>query len=119
MMEMRKQNQVSLSQPLLKARKSGELSTHIDLDDYTRYLWTIIAGLSIQADNGSTKAGTQADRPDGRSAPGLLRLVVSRWTGWRDELIGCGNLDGQIAGRVGNGKSASLNRSQRLPYHGP
>lgn len=56
MTEMRKQNQVALRQRLLKARKSGELSKDIDLDDYTRYLSTIIAGLSIQAANGSTKA---------------------------------------------------------------
>ena len=56
MTEIRKQNQVALRQRLLKARKSGELSTDFDLDDYTRYLSTIIAGLSIQAANGSTKA---------------------------------------------------------------
>jgi len=56
MTEMRKQNQVALRERLLKARKSGELSKDIDLDDYTRYLSTIIAGLSIQAANGSTKA---------------------------------------------------------------
>ena len=41
---------------LLKARKSGELPKEINVDDYTRYLSTIIAGLSIQAANGSTKA---------------------------------------------------------------
>jgi AcrR family transcriptional regulator len=56
MTEIRKQNQVALRQRLLKAQKSGELSKDIDLDDYTRYLSTIIAGLSIQAANGSTKA---------------------------------------------------------------
>jgi hypothetical protein len=56
MTEIRKQNQVALRQGLLKARKSGELSKDIDLDDYTKYLSTIIAGLSIQAANGSTKA---------------------------------------------------------------
>jgi AcrR family transcriptional regulator len=56
MTEIRKQNQVALRQRLLKARKSDELSKDIDLDDYTRYLSTIIAGLSIQAANGSTKA---------------------------------------------------------------
>ena len=56
MTEIRKQNQVALRQRLLKARKSGELPKEIDLDDYTRYLSTIIAGLSIQAANGSTKA---------------------------------------------------------------
>ena len=56
MTKMRKQNQVALRERLLKARKSGELSKDIDVDDYTRYLSTIIAGLSIQAANGSTKA---------------------------------------------------------------
>ncbi|HTX35557.1 MAG TPA: TetR/AcrR family transcriptional regulator [Bryobacteraceae bacterium] len=56
MTKIRKQNQVALRQRLLKARKSGELSKDIDVDDYTRYLSTIIAGLSIQAANGSTKA---------------------------------------------------------------
>ena len=56
MTEIRKQNQAALRQRLLKARKSGELSKDIDLDDYARYLSTIIAGLSIQAANGSTKA---------------------------------------------------------------
>jgi AcrR family transcriptional regulator len=56
MTAIRKQNQVALKRRLLKARKSGELSKDIDLDDYTRYLSTIIAGLSIQAANGSTKA---------------------------------------------------------------
>lgn len=41
---------------LLKARKSGELSKDINVDDYARYLSLILAGLSIQAANGSTKA---------------------------------------------------------------
>ena len=56
MTEIRKQNQVALRQRLLKARKSGELPKDINVDDYTRYLSSIIAGLSIQAANGSTKA---------------------------------------------------------------
>jgi hypothetical protein len=41
---------------------------------------------------------TQADLADGPSASGLLRLVVGGSMGWRDELVGCGNLDSQIAG---------------------
>lgn len=53
---IRKQNQVALRKRLLKARKSGELPKSINVDDYTRYLSTIIAGLSIQAANGATKA---------------------------------------------------------------
>ncbi len=40
----------------LQARKSGEFPTDVNPDDYTRYLSTILAGLSIQAANGSTKA---------------------------------------------------------------
>jgi hypothetical protein len=44
------------------------------------------------------EGGTEADLPDGPSASGLLRLVVCCSTGWRDELVGCGNLDSQIAG---------------------
>jgi AcrR family transcriptional regulator len=54
--DIRKQNQVALRKRLLKARKSGELPKDVNVDDYTRYLSTIIAGLSIQAANGSTKA---------------------------------------------------------------
>jgi AcrR family transcriptional regulator len=56
MTAIRKQNQVALRKRLLKARKSGELPKKINVDDYTRYLSTIVAGLSIQAANGSTKA---------------------------------------------------------------
>jgi len=56
MREIRKQNEVAMRERLLEARKSGELSKDINVDDYTRYLSSIIAGLSIQAANGSTKA---------------------------------------------------------------
>jgi hypothetical protein len=45
-----------MKERLLEARKSGELSKDVDVDDYTRYLSSILAGLSIQAANGSTKA---------------------------------------------------------------
>ena len=56
MTEIRKQNEVALKERLLKARKRGELPKDVNVDDYTRYLSTIITGLSIQAANGSTKA---------------------------------------------------------------
>ena len=56
MTEIRKQNQLAMRERLLQARKSGELSKEINVDDYTRYLSAILAGLSIQAANGSTKA---------------------------------------------------------------
>ncbi len=56
MTEIRKQNEVAIRERLLQARKSGELSKDINVDDYTRYLSSILAGLSIQAANGSTKA---------------------------------------------------------------
>jgi AcrR family transcriptional regulator len=56
MTEIRKQNEVAIRERLIQARKSGELSKDINVDDYTRYLSSILAGLSIQAANGSTKA---------------------------------------------------------------
>jgi AcrR family transcriptional regulator len=56
MTEIRKQNQVAMRERFLQARKSGELPKHVNVDDYTRYLSSILAGLSIQAANGSTKA---------------------------------------------------------------
>jgi AcrR family transcriptional regulator len=55
MTEIRKQNEVAMRERFLQARKSGELSKDINVDDYTRYLSSILAGLSIQAANGSTK----------------------------------------------------------------
>jgi hypothetical protein len=56
MTEIRKQNQVAISHRLRQAGKSGELSKDVNVYDYTRYLPSILAGLSIQAANGSTKA---------------------------------------------------------------
>jgi len=38
MTEIRKQNEVAMTERLLRAQKSGELSKDIDVDDYTRYL---------------------------------------------------------------------------------
>jgi hypothetical protein len=56
MTEIRRQNEVAMKERFLKARKSGELSKDVNVDDYTRYLSSILAGLSIQAANGSTRA---------------------------------------------------------------
>ncbi|MGH9735402.1 MAG: TetR/AcrR family transcriptional regulator [Candidatus Acidiferrales bacterium] len=56
MTEIRRQNEAVMRERFIKARRSGELPKDINVDDYTRYLSTIIAGLSIQAANGSTKA---------------------------------------------------------------
>jgi AcrR family transcriptional regulator len=56
MTEIRKLNEAALRKRFLQAQKSGELSKGVNIDDYTRYLSTILAGLSIQAANGSTKA---------------------------------------------------------------
>jgi AcrR family transcriptional regulator len=59
MTEIRKQNQVAMRERFLKARKRGELPKNINVGDYTRYLSSILAGLSIQAANGSTKQELQ------------------------------------------------------------
>jgi AcrR family transcriptional regulator len=56
MKEIRKQNEAAMTQRFLQARKSGDLSKDINVEDYTRYVSSILAGLSIQAANGSTKA---------------------------------------------------------------
>jgi AcrR family transcriptional regulator len=56
MTEVRKQNEADIKERLLVARKAGELSKDINVDDYTRYLSLLLAGLSIQAANGSSKA---------------------------------------------------------------
>jgi AcrR family transcriptional regulator len=56
MTEIRKKNQAAIKERLLKARRSGELPREVNVDDYSRYLSAIIAGLSIQAANGSTRA---------------------------------------------------------------
>ena len=56
MTEIRKQNEAAIRKRFLQARRSGELSKDINVEDYTRYLSSILAGLSIQAANGSTKA---------------------------------------------------------------
>ena len=52
----RRQNEVAIKQRLQKARNCGELSKELNIDDYTRYLSMLLAGLSIQAANGSTRA---------------------------------------------------------------
>lgn len=56
MTEIRKRNEVAMKKRFLEARRSGELSKDINVDDFARYLSSILAGLSIQAANGSTKA---------------------------------------------------------------
>jgi hypothetical protein len=56
MTAVRKQNEVAIRERLCAARKAGELSKAVNVDDYTRYLSLLLAGLSIQAANGSTKA---------------------------------------------------------------
>ncbi|MGH9688658.1 MAG: TetR/AcrR family transcriptional regulator [Candidatus Acidiferrales bacterium] len=56
MTEVRRQNEAAIRKRLLAARKSGEFSKGVNVGDYTRYLSSILAGLSVQAANGSTKA---------------------------------------------------------------
>lgn len=59
MTEIQKQNEVPITERRLAARKGGEVSKNRNVDDYTRYLSSILAGLSIQAANGSTKPELQ------------------------------------------------------------
>src|ERR1700739_3819530 len=71
MTELRKQNEAAMRERFLQARKRGELSKDINVDDYTRYLSSILAGLSIQAANGSTKTELK------RTARMALRIWVT------------------------------------------
>ena len=54
MTAVRRQNEVAMRERFLQARKKGELPREINLDDFTRYISMMLAGLSIQAANGST-----------------------------------------------------------------
>jgi AcrR family transcriptional regulator len=56
MREMRLQNEAAIKARLLKARKAGELAKEENVDDYTRYLSSLLSGLAVQAANGSTRA---------------------------------------------------------------
>jgi len=56
MTQIRKQNEAGLKARLQQARKSGELASDLNVEDYSRYLSTLLGGLAIQAANGSSKA---------------------------------------------------------------
>jgi AcrR family transcriptional regulator len=56
MREMRMQNEAAIKARLLKARKAGEFPREENVDDYTRYLSSLLSGLAVQAANGSTRA---------------------------------------------------------------
>ena len=54
--EIRKRNEVAMKERFLRAQHQGELGKNVDVDDYTRFVSTVLAGLSIQVANGSSKA---------------------------------------------------------------
>lgn len=56
MTAVRKANETALCERLQQGRQAGELPKEINVEDYTRYLSMLLAGLSIQAANGSTEA---------------------------------------------------------------
>ena len=56
MRAMRLQNEAAIKARLLRARKAGEFPKEENVDDYTRYLSSLLSGLAIQAANGSSKA---------------------------------------------------------------
>ncbi len=53
---MRLKNEAAIKDRLLRARKAGEFPKEENVDDYTRYLSSLLSGLAIQAANGSTRA---------------------------------------------------------------
>ena len=56
MREMSLQNKAAIKARLLKARKAREFPREENIDDYTRYLSSLLSGLAVQAANGSTRA---------------------------------------------------------------
>lgn len=56
MTEMRTQNDRAMKERFLLARKAGDLARDVNVDDFTRLISATLAGLSIQATNGATKA---------------------------------------------------------------
>ncbi|WP_353070497.1 TetR/AcrR family transcriptional regulator (plasmid) [Tunturibacter empetritectus] len=56
MLDIRLRNEAVLKRRLLKARRAGEFSKEENVDDYTRYLSSLLSGLAVQAANGSTRA---------------------------------------------------------------
>lgn len=56
MREMRLRNEAAIKARLLKARRAGEFPKDESVDDYTRYLSSLLSGLAVQAANGATKA---------------------------------------------------------------
>jgi AcrR family transcriptional regulator len=56
LVEIRRQNEAALRGRLQQARKSGELPADVNIDDFARYLSTLLGGLAIQAANGISRA---------------------------------------------------------------
>ena len=56
MLDIRLRNEAVLKARLLKARRAGEFSKEENVDDYTRYLSSLLSGLAVQAANGSARA---------------------------------------------------------------
>jgi AcrR family transcriptional regulator len=56
MREMRLKNEAAIKARLLRARKTGEFPKEENVDDFTRYLSSLLSGLAVQAANGATKA---------------------------------------------------------------
>jgi AcrR family transcriptional regulator len=56
MREMRLQNEAAIKARLLRARKAGEFPKEENVDDFTRYLSSLLSGLAVQAANGATRA---------------------------------------------------------------
>lgn len=53
---MRLENEAAIKARLIEARKAGEFPREENVDDYSRYLSSLLSGLAIQAANGSTRA---------------------------------------------------------------
>jgi AcrR family transcriptional regulator len=56
MIEWRRQGESDIQKRLQRARREGDLAKDVDAGDLARYISTVLAGLGVQAANGSTRA---------------------------------------------------------------
>jgi AcrR family transcriptional regulator len=73
MRDIRLRNEATIKARLLLARKAGEFSSDENIDDYTRFLSSLLSGLAVQAANGSTKAQLKRTAEVALKHLGILR----------------------------------------------
>ena len=56
LIDWRRKGESEIQKRLQRARREGDLAKDVDAGDLARYISTVLAGLGVQAANGSTRA---------------------------------------------------------------